>query len=93
VLFHVIRISGKEKSRVEIVAPAVRRDPPTARGRGRVSGSSLKRRNGGIKHDADLQEVLDLATEDELHEIYDSLHGKLVLFLLLLVLFLLFLPF
>jgi hypothetical protein len=69
------RSNGRGKSSVRIIAGAVRRDPPEGRGRSRVSGSRLKRRNSGIKQDADLQEVLDLASEDELHEIYDALHG------------------
>ena len=71
--------SDRGKSSAQIIAGAVRRDPPNGRGRSRVSGSRLKRRNSGIKQDADLQEVLDLASEDELHEIYDSLHGTLLL--------------
>ena len=76
--------SDRGKSSAQIIAGAVRRDPPNGRGRSRVSGSRLKRRNSGIKQDADLQEVLDLASEDELHEIYDSLHGTLLLLLLFL---------
>lgn len=76
------RNSDRGKSSVQMTAGAVRREPPGGRGRSRVSGSRLKRRKSGIKQDADLQEVLDLASEDELHEIYDSLHGTLLLLFL-----------